>query len=352
MYTEAEVAGFYLFDPARTGKLWGKFMAEQKEYPGHKWFSPMDWITSPVRRNDMIMFAARPGHAKTTFSLAQARAMSIAVGRGLVPNHENTAVVYATVEQTVEEAETIIQASKQYPTNVLINGEAPEKYVNSRVIERSKLPLWLIGRSRNGFGKKGPPLDSKSITDSVLHMQNEFGIQPHILLVDYLQYMPSVERGRRGSRTEVTEAVIFEFKEFTMDFGIPVILTAQLGRQVDNYKDKIGKKGDIQHTSLGEQTIDRFFSFQRPILDKEEGDVAYWIGDKAYVLDHGLMLIAPDKGRFEEVQPITPIYFHPATLEFGKARLLDGNDNINGNKPPQRKSAQIGIFGDVDPIDV
>lgn len=353
MYTEEQVAGFYLYDPARTGKLWGQFMAEQKEYPGHRWFSPMDWITDPIRRNDMIMLAARPGHGKTTVSLAQARAMSIAIGTGLVPNHDKTAVVYATVEQTVEEAETIIQASTKYPTNLLIKGEAPEEYVRDQVIKRSKLPLWLIGRSRTGYGKKGPPLDAQAITDSVLHMQNEYGIQPHVLFVDYLQYLPSVERGRQGTRTQVTEAVLFELKEFTLNFGIPIVLTAQLGRHVDDYKEPIGKKGDIQHTSLAEQTIDRFFSFWRPILDAEKGDVAHWIGDKSYVLDHSLLIIAPDKGRFEEVQPQMAVRFHPATLEFGKAREHDVQPVDNGStRQHKRNWNQSGIFKDVDPIDV
>jgi len=301
------------------------------------------------------MIVARPSEGKTVLTLAQARAMSRAIQAGLVPDSEHKVVVYASVEMITEDVETIINADDNWNATQLIRGEAPTDVIQHRAIKRPQLPLWMIGRSRRFFGQKQPDLNAENILASLKIMQKDYGKIPHVLFVDYLQYLPSIEKGYSGSRTEVTESVVREMKELSMIAGIPVILTAQARRETEDSKDKLPGLRSIQHTSFAEQTADRVYSIHRPIrARKDEDEQFFYLNGESYNLDMNLMLVRHLKGRLEQAGSTYAIHLNPTTLECKKATTIDmnGPEAYHQQSPNGLPVTQDALFGNLPPIEL
>ena len=266
-----------VFTPADSMRLTTQYLEHRRE--GKSIGIPlglksMDEFFIPAVPGDLITILGRPGNGKTGFMMRWARWRA-----KWLEQHEilDRVVVYATLEQTVEEL-TAFQyaAEEQLSITAMARGEiTPEQWnhVLAAGVKRVTNPLWIIGHSAEAKRKRPKltvnalALALESITDQMVGEEN---YKIDMLFVDYLQRIPY--EGRLDSKTEMVSENLDRLKDAGGAMACPVIAGVQAKREVDKYDPPIPQTDDGQWTSNIEQTSDKMISLVRPALYKKEGE--------------------------------------------------------------------------------
>lgn len=235
IHTPADLASEHL--------AWAKRNIEE---PGIPWGIPaVDRYVIPMRPGDLIGLIGRPGHGKSSLMayLARAHAKRI-MARGTA---DKEAVVYVTWESSAEEIENFFIADDQVSASDIAWGRADIEEIKRRAVKRARVPIWVIGHGIGRASPNTPRMTVDVVYQAIESMEEDYGIRPALVLLDYMQLIPVMRAESRVER--VTDAVI-RAKELAQRAAVPVVAGVQARRDVDNYKYPIPEKSDAQWACL------------------------------------------------------------------------------------------------------
>jgi len=265
---------------------------------GVTWGVPsIDKYITPMQGGDVVALCARPGHGKSSVGayLTRSTAKNI-VKRG----DQNKCAVYVMWDQTVEEIDTLFEIdAAQFSASDIAWGRADMIKVKAASLKRISLPVWIIGKSMARRGKM-PRMTVEAVYRAIETMEEDFGVKPEIICLDYIQIVP-VERS--ADRIQQVNEAIIRGKELAIDTDCPIIANTQAGRQVDKYDIKIPQEGDAQWSSGIEQTIDKMFGLWRPWKTEDHDGPGITVNGKTWKITQNLLVIKNTKQRGEDIAP-------------------------------------------------
>lgn len=301
---------FFVHSPADIAQSYVFWAEKLQEYAGVTYGCVLDKFVVPLHPGDLMAVVSRPGHGKSSWMAYMARktAWEI-VERGA----ENEVVVYVSWEQTVEEIEAFFQSGRDYTSSDIAWGRVDLDVIRRKAVKRPGLPVWMFGESKRHEGIQRPRLTIDYVYESIEAMQEEYGVKPVLMCLDYIQIMPIAGRGM-DRQTQVNEAVN-EAKQLAVRMGLPIIIGVQARREVDTYKNPIPTLSDAQWSSSIEQIADKQIALWRPIKTRDPVDEPMIeIGGIQYQNDENLFVIKLLKQRFEQGYGVWAVRFEPQTL--------------------------------------
>lgn len=269
----------------------------------------------PFHPGDMVVLCGRPGAGKTALLTFLARAEAKRIqDRG---KEKTEAVVYVTFEQVTEEIDAVLCASTDYSVSDIVWGRVDLDAVKRNAIQRVNLPLWLIGDSLARTNARSPRMYPETVFRAVELMQEEFGVKPSLLCVDYIQLIPIPAQADRMK--QVIEAS-HQVKELAKRLGCPAVVAVQARREVDLRTVKIPELHDAQWSSSIEQAADKFFGLWRPWITEPHfgpggGPNTIEIDGQHIDITKELLVLSLRKQRFEDGAWTWPLRFEPQYLK-------------------------------------
>lgn len=294
-------------DLAQSYVNWAERLQQDK---GIEYGCVLDKHIIPLHPGDVMAVVARPGHGKSSFMayMTKRTAMQL-VERG----ETDRAAVYVTWEQSAEEIEAFFQSSGKYSSTDMAWGRVPMDTIRKGAVNRATLPIWVFGESKRHEGVRRPKMTVDYVYAAIEAMQEDYGIRPALLCLDYVQIMPV--SSSREKTAEVDEA-IRNAKELAIRVGLPVIIGVQARRDVDGYRNPIPTMSDAQWSSSIEQVADKQLALWRPIKSHdptEKPDIK--VGQHSFTNDEDLFVIRLLKQRFDVGYGAWAVRFKPHTLE-------------------------------------
>lgn len=301
----------FVHTPAELSTEYVQFAERLKASPGITFgIGDVDKHVSPMHPGDVVAFMGRPGHAKTSVLAYFARTEGQRIyNRGKA---KQEAVVYVTYEQSAEELEAYFQTNDQYSNSDLMRGKVDLDLIRDRSIKRPHLPVWVIGHGLSRIDPRAPRMTPDVVYKAIETMEEDYGIKPALVLVDYMQLIPVLNASDRVQ--QVTEVPI-RVKELAMRVGCPAVLAVQAGRGVDERKVKLPMLADAQWASSIEQTCDKVFALWRPWQTEEQGKAIELEDGNIYQVTETLLIMRMLKQRFEDGRWTWALHFNPKTLE-------------------------------------
>lgn len=201
----------------------------------------LDRLLGGWHAGDLIVIGARPAMGKTSMALGMARAAAAA----------GHAVGIVSGEQPVDQVADRMLSLASGVAATKFRGHIEETEwpaIGRAVSETAALPLWIYDRS------------SPSVAE-VVRVARRWSHNHKIeaLFVDYLQRL-----GAPGERRfEAIGAAVKSLKNLARDLNIPVIVLAQVSRQVESRNPPEPRMGDLSDSSEIEKEADQILLLYR-----------------------------------------------------------------------------------------
>ena len=270
----------------------------------------------PMQAGDLVLVCGRPGNGK---SLIMRHLLYKATQDLVAQQSDNGATVLVTWEESVEQvtAYWIAVASGLSATDMFMGNLTPKQLhlVDSTIVKVGALPLYIIGLSsqRGTDGKRRrKALTTDAVSGALDHLMNENGLDPSMIVMDYLQRIPNM--GRLDDVPHYSRCVDWA-KDTALQAGCPVVLGTQSGRDVDKRaKHHLPTLADSQYTSNAEQSADKFFSVWMPKGTHGLGDRIEIGGLPPLTVTENLLILALMKQKYGSAPHLFPMYVKPETL--------------------------------------
>jgi len=291
-------------------------------HPGIPFDVPtIDEVVIPMRPGDLTTLIARPGHCKSSLMayLARAEAWRI-VERGA----EDEVVVYVTWESSAEELCGLFVSNENISASDVAWGRADLEELKRQVMHQVSIPIWVIGHGIGRAGQEMPRMYPDVILGAIESMREDFGVQPTLLLFDYIQLIP-IQNAR--DRVQQVSEIPARIKELALRVGAPAVAGAQARREVDDRAVKIPTLRDAQWGSAVEQASDRVFGLFRPILNTPENYMLEF-PEFSVVVTENLLIIRLLKQRGGKGRATFATYFDPRYLRLGAMELSNVRQDL------------------------
>ena len=203
----------------------------------------LDSLTGGLSGPNFIIIAARPAMGKTAMSLNLAMNMCKAGDR----------VAYFSMEMPRSQIDDRFLAMESgINTMKLSQGQAPEEDEWKRILEvsqsKSKWPLWVD--------------DTGAMTVYELKRKmRKISNQVDIFFIDQLSFITG---DKRKEKTTIATEACNELAHLKKELGKPIVLLAQLNRELERRSDKEPMLSDIKNTGSGEEDTDMVILMMRP----------------------------------------------------------------------------------------
>lgn len=217
-------------------------------------FVDLDSMTSGLQDGEMVVIAARPSLGKT--SLAMNIAEHVAVQLGLP-------VGVFSLEMT----------AKSLCTRMLCSlSRVDSKAVRDGFLTQTDFPKLTAAAAR----LKNAPLhidDTGGLSILQLRakarrMHAQHGLK--LLVIDYLQLLHSNAQRSRENRQQEVADISSGIKALAKELNIPVIVLAQLNRELEKDKNRKPRMSDLRESGAVEQDADLIGMLYRPNADEDE----------------------------------------------------------------------------------
>lgn len=215
-------------------------------------FVDVDSLTGGgLRPGRLVVVAARPGVGKTVFGVGLARAAAI---------RNNLPVLFNTLEMGEDEISDMLLAAE---------GSVPHHHITSGSCEGAE-----VEKLSKAHGKIKPaPLFIRDYSGlSIPELRNEIrslvrteGLR--MVVVDYLQLM---QAPKAENRQVAVAAMSRQLKLIAREFGIVVVVLAQLNRASLMRTDKTPMISDLRESGAVEQDADMVILLHRPDMYEPE----------------------------------------------------------------------------------
>ncbi|GAP66816.1 DnaB domain protein helicase domain protein [Mizugakiibacter sediminis] len=209
----------------------------------------LDKLLGGLHPGDLVVIGARPAMGKTGLLIGMSRhAAAKGYPVGLISG-----------EQPMEQVTArMLALASGVPASDFRRGIRQEEdwtRVTNAMTSTAQLPLWMLDRSSPSLAE---------VVRTARRWHHVHGIKG--LYVDYLQRIEA--EGER--RFEVVGAAAKGLKNLARDLNIPVIVLAQVSREVEKRKPPEPRMGDLSDSSEIEKEADQVLMLYRP--DYYEGD--------------------------------------------------------------------------------
>lgn len=208
----------------------------------------LDRMTNGLQPGQLVFIAARPGVGKTVCSTG--------IARGAAFDHGIPTLLASLEMSRVEMAKRFISAQyklmlHKLTSAALTDGEWVE--LVRRTAEHANAPLWIDDTA-------GQSLQTITAAARRLHRQHKL----RLLVVDYLQLIdiPSIRRAE--NRQQEVANLSKGLKRLARELHIPVVVCAQLNRDVEKRQDKRPLLSDLRESGSLEQDADLVVLLHRP----------------------------------------------------------------------------------------
>ncbi|MBA2705844.1 MAG: AAA family ATPase [Blastocatellia bacterium] len=295
---------------------WIKYAEYVRATPGLKFgVRRLDETILPLRRGKILAILARPGHGKSTLAafLARKEAQEIAAEQ----RKEN--VFYVTLDQPIEEIETIINSDSGLTVSDIAWGRADIEAMRVRSLKRVRLPLDYVGKSAYEH-RKNKPFTFRNIFADIKTETERRGVKTSLIVLDYIQKFHVAEKERR--QDEVTEA-IFAARELCLELQCKMIVCVQASRESEKGEGKIPRSHHCQHASAIEQEADAILGLWRPVKTETTNEVQVTIEGKkqVYPIVPELMFMRLDKQRMGEAGIDYAVWLDPNLVRLAEMEV-------------------------------
>lgn len=301
---------FFVHSPADLSQSYVQWAKRLKSDPGITYGCVLDKHMIPLHPGDLMAVVARPGHGKSSWMAYMAMRTAADIVRRKA---ENEVAVYVSWEQSAEEIEAFFQSGHDYSSTDMVWGRVDMETIERKAVKRGRLPIWVFGESKRHEGIKRPKMSIEYVYAAIESMQEDYGVKPVLMCLDYVQIMPT--NPRQDKVAQVDEA-IRQAKELAIRMGLPIIIGVQAGRKVDEYRNAIPTMSDAQWSSSIEQVADKQLALWRPVRNFDPSDrTTINIGGVEYANDEDLFVMRILKQRFAVGYGAYAVRFKPQTLE-------------------------------------
>lgn len=290
----AAVSDSLIYTASEVSRNWIAYAEHVRREPGLTFgVRRLDETILPLRRGKILGILARPGHGKSTLAVLLARKEAMEI----VETGRDELVFYVTLDQPVEEIETIVNSDSGVTVSDIAWGRADLEIMRERALKRVRLPLDYVGKSAMEF-RKTKPFTFRNIYGDIKRETERRHKRVALVVLDYIQKFHVAEKERR--QDEVTEA-IFAARDLCLDLQCKMIVCVQAARAVDNDGEKIPRAQHCQHASAIEQEADALLGLWRPVKTETEKTVVVSVGGerKQLPITPELMIMRLDKQRME-----------------------------------------------------
>lgn len=219
-------------------------------------FGDLDRMTGGLQGGEMIVFAARPSMGKTSLALGIAEHVAIDVGLSVgVFSLEMTAdslilrMLCSRARVNLRDIREGFMAERDFPKLTATSGKI------------SKAPLYIDDTAG---------LSILQLRARARRMQQQHGIK--LLVVDYLQLMHSTARRAQENRQQEIADISSGIKALAKELNIPVIVLAQLNRELERDRARKPRLSDLRESGSIEQDADVVGLLYKAQSDEDEPD--------------------------------------------------------------------------------
>lgn len=231
-------------------------------------FSDLDALMS-MRPGHLIVVGARPGGGKSTFGMDVARMVGIKLA---------SPVYFLTLEMSrTELMKRMISAEAKVNLHSLLHHRIDRPLLSK--------PDWdRIAEATKRIEKSAITIDDASgaglarIRARLRHMKRTTGVR--LAVVDYLGILTA--QGRTENRQQVIADLTRGLKQIAREIGIPIILLAQLNRQVMGRPDRRPMASDLKDSGAIEADADVVILLHREDMYEKESPRA---GEADFIVD-------------------------------------------------------------------
>jgi replicative DNA helicase len=258
-------------------------------------YPDLDSLIIGLKPGEMVVLAARPSIGKTSFALNIVRNVALKGGKG-------TPVAFFSLEMTAEQlARRMLCTEAGIPETSFYNGE----FTKSGDITKLTGAVETL-RSANIFIDPTSGITISELTAKARRLKAKHDIQ--LVVIDYLQLMKA--GGRVDSRQQEVAEISSGIKKLAKDLNIPVLVLAQLNREIEKTTGKSSrpKLSHLRESGAIEQDADIVMFLHR---DRDETkDITL----EAQINGVESLLIV-EKNR-NGGTGLVELSFHPQTMEF------------------------------------
>jgi replicative DNA helicase len=217
-------------------------------------FAELDRMTDGMHGGEMIIIAARPSMGKTSL------AMNIA--ESVVLNQKLPVGVFS-LEMT---AESLVL--RMLCSNARVNlrniregfmSESDFPKLTSSAGKMSSAPLYIDDT---------PGLSILQLRTRARRMWQQHGIK--LFVIDYLQLLHSTSRRAQENRQQEIAEISSGIKALAKELSIPIIVLAQLNRELEKDKSRKPRLSDLRESGSIEQDADLVGLLYKPATDDED----------------------------------------------------------------------------------
>lgn len=187
---------------------------------------------------EMVIVAARPGMGKTELALTCAGWAS----------RSGKKAHFVTLEMTPAQLAARLMSSRSGVSTGEIRRAKGLDTVKIKALQEAA--QWLKGHKLTISSHRGKNALWQFVRRQVA--KNEMDI----LFLDYAQLMDDDEAKKNGNREQEISAISRMLKRISTEFNIPVVVLAQLSRQVEGRADKMPQLSDLRESGSLEQDAD------------------------------------------------------------------------------------------------
>lgn len=177
-------------------------------------FTDLDNATAGLHEEEMTIIAARPGTGKT--------ALGTQIGLKLASKGKKVLFISREMSQT-QLGIRFIAGETYINSNRIRKGNLTEdewRRITEAYAKLGELPIWIDNSART----------ISNIRTLAREIKNKNGLDA--LIVDYLQLLEAL--GKHNTREQEVAEISRGLKSLSLEFKIPVIVMAQLGREADS----------------------------------------------------------------------------------------------------------------------
>lgn len=218
-------------------------------------FGDLDDLTTGIHPGQLIVIAARPGVGKSAFAVNLAYNMSVKIP-----------TIYFSLEMSrLELAERLVCLESQVSLHLMRSGDmdATQQFQmkqGAEMLYDKKIQIDDFATS-----------SISRLSSVARYMQRKHKVG--LVIVDYLQLLTPTDRKlpREQQIAEMTRGL----KQLAKSMDVPVIVLAQLNREIEKRPDKRPRLSDLRESGAIEQDADQVWFLHRPALYMDRTNPKY-----------------------------------------------------------------------------
>lgn len=220
-------------------------------------FSNLNLITDGWQQGDLIIIGARPSMGKT--------ALALNILLNGCSNDQMKGVLFS-LEMSKEQ---IIDRLIALAGNInLMKLKNPNKHFSQKDWDRYYSAVAFLENLSFEPSIENTVPAMRALLRKSIREENQ---KKHVVIIDFLTLIKPIER--KQNRHHEIEQIVLDLKRMAVELRVPVIVLAQLSRQIEQRQDRRPTMSDLRESGAIEQTSDLiFFLYREDYYNQDESN--------------------------------------------------------------------------------